>query len=180
MGRFPALRFPQAGKGTNGMGAHELSSLLWKERELLDVLTYKLETEQLLLTSGKTRWLQYATGEVEAVIEQLRMAGLARAVAVASVGHLWGVEENASLSEIAEAAPAGPWGDIMKAHLAAMFVQTRVIRALRDSNEQFLRAAARSAQETLSSVLPEAAGTYTAQGRSSQPARAARLFDTTL
>lgn len=162
------------------MGAHELSSLLWKERELLDVLTYKLETEQLLLTAGKTRWIQYATAEVEAVIEQLRLAGLARAVAVSALGVQWGTPENASLSEIAEGAPAGPWGDIMKAHLAAMVAQTRVIRALRDANEQFLRAASRSAQETLSSVQPETAGTYTAQGRSAQPARAARLFDTTL
>ena len=162
------------------MGAHELSSLLWKERELLDVLTYKLETEQLLLTSGKTRWIQYATAEVESVVEQLREAGLSCAVAASSVAEQWGLPENASLGQIAQAAPAGPWGDIMKAHLAAMNIQTRAIRALRDSNEQFLRAAARSAQETLSSVHPDTAGTYTARGQSAQPARAARLFDTTL
>lgn len=161
------------------MGANELSSLLWKERELLDVLTYKLETEQLLLTAGKSRWLQYATAEVEAVLEQLRLAGLARAVAVSATATLWGFPEDASLGEIAASAPAGPWGEIMQAHLAALNLQTRAIRALRDSNEQFLRAASRSAQETLSSMHPEA-GTYTAAGHASQPSRAARLFDTTL
>ena len=37
------------------MAIHELSALLWRERELLDVLTFKLEEEQLLLTSGKSR-----------------------------------------------------------------------------------------------------------------------------
>ena len=34
------------------MAIHELSALLWRERELLDVLTFKLEEEQLLLTAG--------------------------------------------------------------------------------------------------------------------------------
>lgn len=161
------------------MGAHELSSLLWKERELLDVLTYKLETEQLLLTAGKSRWLQYATAEIEAVVEQLRMASLARAVAVSAVGVQWGTGDNASLLEIVEAAPDGPWGEIMKAHLTAMNIQARAIRALRDANEQFLRTAARSTQETLATAS-NSAGTYTAQGRSSQQANPARLFDTTL
>jgi len=37
------------------MGADNLSSLLWHERNLLDLLTFKLETEQLLLTAGKSK-----------------------------------------------------------------------------------------------------------------------------
>lgn len=31
------------------MGANELSALLWRERELLELLVFKLEEEQLLL-----------------------------------------------------------------------------------------------------------------------------------
>ena len=45
------------------MGAHELSALLWRERELLDVLQFTLEVEQLLLTAGNTRWLNGASAE---------------------------------------------------------------------------------------------------------------------
>ena len=63
------------------MGAHELSALLWRERELLELLVFKLEEEQLLLiTAGKARWLQFATREVEQVMERVREAGLARTV----------------------------------------------------------------------------------------------------
>ena len=61
------------------MGAHELSAMLWHERELLELLVFKLEEEQLLLTAGKSRWLQHATREVEQVLERLRDAGLAPA-----------------------------------------------------------------------------------------------------
>ena len=38
------------------MGAHELSAMLWHERELLELLVFKLEEEQLLLTAvGQVR-----------------------------------------------------------------------------------------------------------------------------
>jgi len=49
------------------MGAHELSALLWRERELLDVLQFTLEVEQLLLTTGNTRWLNRASTETPTV-----------------------------------------------------------------------------------------------------------------
>ena len=45
------------------MSANDLSNLLWRERELLELLVFKLEEEQLLLTAGKSRWLPQATRE---------------------------------------------------------------------------------------------------------------------
>ena len=35
----------------------KLSQILWRERELLDTLLFKLEEEQMVLASGRTRWL---------------------------------------------------------------------------------------------------------------------------
>jgi hypothetical protein len=162
------------------MGADTLSSLLWHERELLDLLTFKLEEEQLILTSGKTKWLQHATREVEQVLAKLREAGLARTVVASAVALEWGIAEDATLSRIAAAAPStGPWGDLLRAHLDAMAAQTAQIGELRDANEQYLRAAARSAQETVSTLLPET-GTYDAHGTASPVAAAAaggHIFD---
>ena len=37
------------------MSANDLSACLWRERELLDLLAFKLEEEQFLLTTGKSR-----------------------------------------------------------------------------------------------------------------------------
>ena len=70
------------------MGANELSALLWRERELLELLSFKLEEEQLLLTAGKSRWVQHATREVEQVLVRLRSTGLARSVEAASLARM--------------------------------------------------------------------------------------------
>ena len=37
------------------MSANDLSNLLWRERELLELLVFKLEEEQLLLVAGRAR-----------------------------------------------------------------------------------------------------------------------------
>lgn len=160
------------------MGAQELSALLWKERELLELLTFKLEEEQLILTSGKSRWLQHATREVEQVVEHLRSTGLGRSVEVSALARTWGSDESATLRELVAQAPSGPWGEIFDSHLKAMIALTSQVRELRDANDQFLRAAARSVQETLVSVGPEA-GTYDFRGATGADA-GARLFDRSL
>lgn len=161
------------------MGANELSSLLWRERELLELLIFKLEEEQLLLMSGKTRWLQHATQEVEQVMGRLREAGLGRSVEVAALAREWDSPEDGSLREVVEYAPEGPWREIFSAHLTAMTSLTSQIKSLRDVNEQFLRAAARSTQETLAGVGVDA-HTYDAHGTSGSSVPNARLFDQSL
>jgi len=160
------------------MGANELSALLWRERELLELLLFKLEEEQLLLTAGRSRWIQHATREVEQVMERLRAAGLARAVEVSSVGTQWGTPEDSSLRDLVANAPAGPWSDIFTSHLRAMTEITADIRRVRDSNEQFLRQAVRSTQETVASARPDT-GTYDSNGAGLVSAEA-RMFDASL
>ena len=166
-------------RGEWRIGAQKLSALLWEERELLDLLVFKLEEEQLLLTSGKSRWLQHATREVEQVLDRLRAAGLARTVAVSALARDWGTPEEPTLRELVAAAPAGPWTEIFHAHLQAMTELTLKIRELRDLNEQFLRTAARSAQETLAG-MDHASGTYSASGTSTATSFGARLVDQSL
>ncbi|MGH1526742.1 flagellar export chaperone FlgN [Leifsonia sp. L25] len=96
------------------MAASELSAQLWKERELLELLLFKLEEEQLLLIAGKSRWISHATREVEQVIERMRAVGLARTVEVASLAEEWGIGQDATLRELATAAPDGIWSDIFR------------------------------------------------------------------
>jgi hypothetical protein len=164
------------------MGANELSALLWHERELLDLLIFKLTEEQLLLTAGKTRWLSHATSEVEQVVRRLRSSGLSRTIEVGVVAEEWNVTaDEPTLDNLAAAAPPGPWGEILRAHLEAMTAQTVQIKELRDVNESFLRFAARSAQETTAELLPQT-GTYDAHGSTRQDTASSggNLFDTKL
>lgn len=158
------------------MGANELSALIWRERELLELLVFKLEVEQLLLTTGKTRWLHLATTEIEQVLGSLREVGLARGVEVASVAAIWGTSEDATLRQLVDRAPAGPWSGIFANHLAALTQLTGDIAALRDTNENMLRAASRSTQETLANTSADT-GVYNANGAADGPETASRLFD---
>lgn len=131
------------------MGVQDLSAMLWRERELLELLIFKLEEEQLLLAAGKSRWIQHATREVEQVMDSLRTTGLARAVEVATAAAEWGTDEGATLRELAAHAPTEAWAGIFADHRQAMSESTRQIRALRDANEQVLRTAIRASQEML-------------------------------
>jgi hypothetical protein len=161
------------------MGTHELSASLWRERELLELLVFKLTEEQLLLTSGKARWLQYATQEVEQVMNKLRTAGLARSIEVAALAEDWGIDENSTLRELTVHSTDDTWRDILTAHLVAMTELTREIQELRDLNLQYLRVAIRSTQEALAHD-GSASGTYDAKGVTENSAATARMFDLNL
>jgi hypothetical protein len=158
------------------MGAHELSTLLWRERELLELLMFKLEEEQLLLTAGKTKWLPFATREVEQVLERLRTAGLERAVEVSTLSREWGTDDGATLRDIIAHAPNDSWREIFQTHLQSLTALTATIAELRDANMQYLRSATRSVQETLASLSPEQ-GTYDGHGVREHARAGAHFFD---
>ncbi|MCU1437155.1 MAG: flagellar biosynthesis protein FlgN [Naasia sp.] len=158
------------------MGANELSTLLWRERELLELLLFKLEEEQLLLTAGKGKWLPFATREVEQVLVRLRKAGMERTVESAAVAHEWGAKDDATLRDLVAAAPGDAWRDILQSHLTALTGLTAQIADIRDTNLTYLRAASRSTQETLAGMSP-AAGGYNGAGSPAMAGTGAHLFD---
>lgn len=158
------------------MGAQELSTLLWRERELLELLMFKLDEEQLLLTAGKTRWLPFATREVEQVLERLRQSGLERAIEVSALAEEWGTGDDPTLRSIIAHSPSEAWRDNFTAHLAALTELTSQIAELRDSNVQFLRAATRATQETLANINLDTA-TYDSRGTADATPPPAQLFD---
>jgi len=140
------------------VSANDLSNLLWRERELLELLVFKLEEEQLLLTAGKSRWLPQATREVEAVLARIRLAGVERTIEASAVAIEWGLPEDATLRQLVERAPSDVWRDILQSHLTALSSLTAQIAEVRDTNLTYLRAATRATQETLATVGSGAAG----------------------
>ena len=157
------------------MGPEDLTSILWRERELLELLVFKLEEEHLILTSGKTRGLDNATREVSHVAQRLRATSLERTAVAAAVASTWGLADDAGLLDLADGAPDGPWQEILADHHRSMMVTVEQIRGLRDSNLQFLRAGLRSTQDTAANLATEP-GTYDHRGHTSQDA-VSRLLD---
>lgn len=158
------------------MSLTEISSILWRERELLELLQFKLEEEQVLLAAGRTRWLGYATREVEMVLGEIRRAELGRAVEVEEVAPSLGLGANPSLRELADAAPP-PWGDILREHRTAFLAASSDITALAQANKELLSAGQRAARETLMSFGEPDVATYDPTGKSQQRSRGPRLLN---
>lgn len=170
------------------MGLAELSTVLWRERELLELLLFKLEEEQLVLTSGRTRWLPHATREVEVVLDQIRTAELERAVVVDGAALELGLPPGAGLRQLADAAPE-PWGQVLGTHRDAFLVLTGEISATAEANRGVLATGRRALDDALSSLseVRESPGgpavrTYDATGHRgrSRGTSAARLVDEAL
>ena len=157
------------------MNLAELSSILWRERDLLELLLFKLEEEQLVLSAGRTRWLAHATREVETVLEQIRLTEVLRAAEVAVVGADLGLGSDASLAQLADAV-VPPWSELLRQHRTAFLALTAEINALSEANRQLLTAGQRAVNETLM-MVGGAGQTYSRHGETLAAVPRTRLLD---
>src|SRR5260370_18274560 len=105
------------------MGLADVASILWRERESLELLLFKLDEEQLVLAAGRTRWLPHATREVEIVLDRIRQTEVLRAVEVDALAAELGLPPNPSLNALADAA-GPPWADLRRDHRRAVLALT--------------------------------------------------------
>lgn len=130
-----------------------LSGVLWRERELLGDLVYRLEQERSVLADGRTRWLPRAAREVDEVLETLRQTELLRAVAADAVASELGLPANPSLRALA-AAGTGPWPTIFLDHRDAFLADVREITELAAVNDELLSTWAVEDRGTIPSARP--------------------------
>lgn len=119
------------------MRLREVSDILWRERRLLELLQFKLTEEQLLVAAGRVRWLPSATREVELIMIELQRAELTRAVAVDELAVDLDLGPNASLGELAAAAP-DPWNGVFDRHRHALDVAVQEVNDLADESHRLL------------------------------------------
>lgn len=131
------------------MSLNVLSTALWRERKLLDLLEFKLEGQQLLLSAGRSRWMTLTTQEIVAISEKLRTASLKCATASSVVAVTHGLDAAAPLSVVAQAMEEPEWREILEGHGTALRDSIARVTSLRDANVEELRAAQRPHQETL-------------------------------
>ncbi len=144
------------------MTKQDLSSVLWRERGLLDTLLFKLEVQQLLLTGGRTQWLGAAAGEVEVVLDRIREIEVLRAVELDALAEELGLGDNPSLHRLAEACDE-TWATIWLDHRVALTASATAISELAESTRELLITDQHATQATLSS-LSDDTGTYGADG----------------
>ena len=158
------------------MDYQHLSTLLWREQELLDLLLFKAEEKQYLILTGKTRWLARIAHEIEVVLDQLRTLEVERAAATEVIASGLGLDTSPSLRQLAEAAPA-PWGDLFTKHHEALLVAVTELRGLSDANRELVEGGLAAINDALLAVRTPSAGTYTQNGRAAGNAYRAVTVD---
>ena len=158
------------------MSLSEVSNILWRERQLLELLVFKLEEEQLVLASGRTRWLSHATREVETILEEIKRVELERAMAVAGSAGELGLSAVPTLRELAAVAPT-PWDGIFAEHRRALLTLAQEIEAITKSNREMLTRGQQAAREALASLGEIDIDAYDAHGTLPDRSLALRIVD---
>lgn len=134
------------------VAAQDLSMHLMREREVLELLLFKLDVQQMLVATGRTRWIPQTVREIERVVAIMPGLALTRDTLVVSVASEWGAPEATTLRELIEVAPTDAWREVMSGHLEAMIGLAAEIGELKKINENRLRTALRVTQETIAGL----------------------------
>ena len=142
---------------------NEVSNILWRERQLLELLVFKLEEEQLVLASGRTRWLQHSTREVETVLGEIKRMELDRSVHVEGLAAALGLQSNPSLRQLGEMTPT-PWDQIFLEHRKALMDLTLEIDGVAKANRDFLTRGQLATREALAALGDTELNAYSPSG----------------
>lgn len=159
----------------------ELSTVLWRERQLLELLLFKLVEKQLVLSSGQERWLSRATREVELVVEQVRSAELRREIEVNELTGRLGLSYGSTLRSLIDAVDE-PWAEIFTKHRDAFLELTAEIASTADANRDLIHRGVSATRQTLDWLAGETSpgGAYTAAGAASTAPRFHHLLNKAL
>jgi hypothetical protein len=102
----------------------DVSNILWRERNLLELLSFKLDSERLLARAGRTRWLARADREVESVLSALKAVELERSIHMHALTAELGLDADVTLEALAECAPP-EWAGIFADHRRALIELAR-------------------------------------------------------
>ncbi len=158
------------------MALSDVSNILWRERQLLELLVFKLEEEQLVLAAGRSRWLAFATREVENVLGEIKRIELERAVLVADAGRELGLSGSPTLRELGGLTPA-PWDGIFAEHRRALLNLAQEIDSITKSNRDLLQRGHQAAREAIAAMGEIDIDAYDVHGTLPDRSLALRIVD---
>lgn len=158
------------------MSLPDLAAVLWRQRELLELLAYRLECEQLMLASGQSKWLPAATAEVETLLDDLAVVEMQRAAVSDTAARDLGLPEGATLEEIAGTAQP-PWTEVLLEHRNSLLSITGELSALAEASKAMTAAGLAAVEQTLAALGGRVGAStqgYDARGRTDFIAGAGR------
>jgi len=159
-----------------------LSSVLWRERDVLESLLFKLAVQQLLLMAGRSTWLVRASSEIEQVLVQVGQVELERAVMFEAVASELGLESNPSLTTIAAQSPE-PWRTLLNEHYRAFLELATKIQGVTALNRELASAGQDAADAVMAGIRGnDDAGLniYAPSGETENRSRSAAFVDEAL
>jgi hypothetical protein len=157
------------------MGFSEVSTLLWREREALQLVLFKLVEEQLIVSAGLTRWLAQANDEIEAALDELRGTEVLRAAEVDAIADELGLPVPPTLAELEALAPQ-PWSTLFAEHRQVLLQLVEEVERATGHNRTLLAAGARAVRQTLLSVT-QTVQTYDSRGSAATMPNGPMLMD---
>lgn len=138
------------------------------ERQILELLLFRLVEARLVLSADETRFIAQATREVEEVVSSLRSSERRRSGAVDQLALRLGVSpEEVTLGFLVLNSPE-PYSTIFRRHRDAISELATEIEQLTLENRRLATVAARNVSDTLDAIIGSApVTTYTAVGRTS-------------
>lgn len=97
----------------------EFCGVLWREREIVERVLFKVMAQQLVLKSDQTRWLVTANTEIELAVNDLRVVEVMRCAEADRLAEELGLAHGSTLADLASAAPE-PWASILAEHRDAL------------------------------------------------------------
>ena len=126
-----------------------LAALLTRERLLVELVVFKLVELRQLLLAGETRFLGWASEEVERASSAVRACELERAVLVAGLAEDRGLDgDDITLSALVEDTPE-PWRSLLSETQKAMRASAAEVQELLTTNRRLAEAGNRTLSETL-------------------------------
>jgi hypothetical protein len=135
------------------MDLREVSNILWRERQVRDLLVFKLEARHRVMASGNSRWLAHATREVETVRAAVKRVELERTVLVSAAASDLGRDDVQSLDDFAGLVPS-PWHTIFGDHQVALRELAAEAVAVTTTDRGLARCARAETAKSRNSVEP--------------------------
>jgi hypothetical protein len=135
-----------------------LAKLLGRERLLVELLVFKLVEMRQLLLAGETRFLDWASEEVERATSAVRVTEVERALLLSGLAESRGLVEP-SLSELIADCPE-PWRTLLDDDHRALRSSAAEVADLLQSTRRLADAGARSLAESLGETAQTPQGAY--------------------
>jgi hypothetical protein len=140
----------------------KLSAILWEERQLLELLIFKLEEESLVVDSGRHHWLGRATSEIQFVLSNIESAEIRREELTKIVAGELALGQSPALGEIVDCC-SEPWATTFYDHRKALKTLIERVLEISHKNREVLSKYVIAVTDALS-IVGKAAGESSGPG----------------